>query len=68
MTIISTVTPSQSEPGSNGNELFHITQSTRTVASPSNGLVLYPGHLLGRSYSSVEIQPAYSTSQLIWKI
>ena len=55
--------PGQSGPGSNGNEgILHITQSTRIEALPSNGLVLYPGHLFGVSYSSAEMQSAYSTA------
>ena len=38
---------SQSGPGSNGTEvMFHIPQSFKTGASPSN-LVSYPGHSLG---------------------
>ena len=41
-------TPSQSWPVSNNNEeVLHILQNSRTGASPSDCLVLYPGHLLG---------------------
>ena len=36
------------EPGNNGNEVIHhIPQSFRAGASPSDGLVSYPGHSLG---------------------
>ena len=46
-TLIGTSTLSKSEPGSNGNEkIFHILQSSRTRASLSDSLALYPGHLL----------------------
>ena len=38
-TLIGTTTPSQSEPGSNGNEGY-----SRTGASPSDSLVLYLEH------------------------
>ena len=43
-------TPGQSGPGSNGNKgVLHILQSfSITEASPSNCLVSYPGHSLGR--------------------
>ena len=42
-----TPTPGQSGPWSNGNEgVLHIPQSSKTKVSPSDGLVLYSGHLL----------------------
>ena len=44
--LIDTITPSQSEPESNGNEMFPLPHSSRTEASPSNGLVSYPGYSL----------------------
>ena len=48
-----------SEPGSNGNEeVLHIPQSSRAGASPSDGLVSYPGHLLGGGL--IEMQSVYS--------
>ena len=38
----------QSEPVSNGNEeVLHIPQRSRTGVKLSDGLVSYPGHLLG---------------------
>ena len=55
---------SQSGPGNNGYEgILHIPQNSRSGASPSNGLVSYPGHLLRRgSYSYAEMQSAYYTA------
>ena len=39
VTLISTTTPGQSEPGNNGNEeTFHIPQSSRSGASPSDAV------------------------------
>ena len=56
-----TITPAQSGPGTNSNEwALHIPQSSRTGASLSDGLVLYPGHSLGGSYLFAEMQLAYS--------
>ena len=44
---IRATTPSQSEPGSNGNEeVLHISLSSRTRTSPSDGLMLHPGFFL----------------------
>ena len=49
-------TPGQSGPGNNGNEgVLHIPQNSKTGASPSNGLMSYPGHLLEDCYSSAEL-------------
>ena len=46
-TLTSSINLGQNGPGSNGNEgIFNISLSSRTGASPSDGLVLYPGHLL----------------------
>ena len=61
-------TPSQSEPGSDSNEgVAHIPQrSSITGASPSDCLVLYPGHLLEESYPSAEMQSVYSTVPAGW--
>ena len=57
----------QSGPESNYNEgVLHISQSSRTRASPSKGWVSYPGHLLGVSYPFVETQLAYSTASADW--
>ena len=62
-----TTTSGQSGSGSNGKEgVLHIPQSSMTGDLPSDGLVLYQGHLLGGggSYPSVEVQLAYSKPQL----
>ena len=48
-TLSGTTTPGQSWPGSNGNEgALHIPQSSRTESSPSDCLMSYPGHSVGR--------------------
>ena len=40
--------PGQYRPGSNGiEEVFHIPQSSKARPSPSDGLMSYPGLLLG---------------------
>ena len=51
-------TQSQSEPGSNGNER----------GTPHSDGLSYPGHLLGESYPSAEMQSEYSTSPTDWTI
>ena len=63
-------TPGQSRPESNSNEeLFYIPQSSRTVASPSDSLVLYPGlSLRGGSYSYAEMQTVCSTVAAHWAV
>ena len=65
MTLSGVTTPSQSGPGSDGNEgVLRIPQSSSiTGTSPSNCLVSYPGYSLGRSYLSAELQLVYSTPQ-----
>ena len=65
-----TTTPDQSGTGSNGNErVLHIPQSSRTRASPSDCLVSYLGHPLGRrSYSSADMQTGYSTVPADWAV
>ena len=67
-TLSGVTTLGQSEPGSNGNEgVLCIPQSCSiTGASPSDCLVLYPRHSLGKSYSSAEIQLVYSTAKADW--
>ena len=54
----------QSGPKSDGNKgVFHIPQSSSiTGASPSDYLVSYPGHSLGESYLSTEMQSVYSVA------
>ena len=55
----------QSGPGSNGNEgILRIPQSSSiTEASPSDCLVSYQWHSLGRGYPSAEKQLVYSTAK-----
>ena len=67
-TLSGATTPSQSGPGSNGNKgVLCIPQSSSiTEASPSDCLVSYPGHLLGESYSSAEMQLMYSAPSDVW--
>ena len=49
--------PVKSRPRSNRHvRLFHISQSSRTGASQSDGFVSYPRHLLGRFFSSAKVQ------------
>ena len=69
-TLSGATTPGQSGPESDGNRrLFCILQSSNiTGASPSNCLVPYPGHSLGESYSSDEMQSVYSTAPADWAI
>ena len=63
-------TPGQSGPVSDGNKgILRIPQSSSiTRTSPSDCLVLYSGHPLGGSYSSVEKQLEYSTASANWEI
>ena len=63
-TLSSAITPSQSAPWSNDNdEVLCISQSSSiTRVSPLNYLMSYPGHLLGESYLSVEMQSVYSAA------
>ena len=62
MTLFGATTLGQSGSESDGNEgVLHIQQSSSiTEASPSNFLVSYPGHSLGESYPSIEMQSVYS--------
>ena len=63
-----TTTPGQSEPGSDSNEgvLRIPPRSSITGTSPSDCLVSYPGHSLGRSYPSAEKQLVYFTAPTMW--
>ena len=58
MTLSGASTPGQSWFGSDGNEgvLLIPKHSSITEASPSDCLPSYPGHLLGESYPSAEMQ------------
>ena len=57
----------KSRPGFNGNkEVLHIPQIHKVGVSSSNGLMSYPGHSLGVSYSSAEMQSEYSTAPADW--
>ena len=62
--------PGQSGPGSDGNEeVLRIPQSSSIAGtSPSDCLVSYPGHSLGGSYPSAEVQSVYSTAPADWAI
>ena len=69
MTLSGTTTLGQSEPGGDDNEeVLHIPQSSSINGiSPSDCLVLYPGHSLGvGSYLSAEKQSVYSTASADW--
>ena len=46
--------------------LLHIPQISKARALLSVGLMLYQGHSLGGSYSSVEMQSVYSTAPADW--
>ena len=64
-TLSGATTPSQSEPGTDGNEgVFRVPQSSSiTGASPSDCLMSYPGHSLGgEAYPSAEMQSVYATA------
>ena len=69
-TLSGATTPGQSGPGSNGNEeVFRIPQSSSiTGTSPSDCLVSYPAHSLGKFYPSAEKQLVYSTPPTNWAI
>ena len=64
-TLSSATTPVQSGPEINANEgVLHIPQSSSiTGTSPSDSLVSYPGHSLGKSYPSAEMHWVYYTAQ-----
>ena len=68
MTLSGATTPGHSRPGSDGNEVvLHVPQSANiTEASPSDSLVLYPGHSLGESYPFAVMQLVYSTAPADW--
>ena len=67
-TLLGDITLGQSGPGSDGNErVLHIPQSSSIIGtSPSDCLVSYPGHTLGKSYPSVEMQLVYFTAPGNW--
>ena len=68
-TLPGTTTLSQSGPWSDGKEevLRSPQSSSITGASPSDCLMSYPGHSLGRgSYPSAEMQSVYSTTPANW--
>ena len=61
------MTNKNSGPESNDNEgVLHILKSSQTGALWADGLVSYLEDKLEESYSSVEIQPAYSTVPANW--
>ena len=61
-------TPSQSGPGSDGNEgVLRILQSSSITGTlTSDCFVSYPGHLLGGSYLSAAMQSVYSAVLADW--
>ena len=66
-TLVGATTPGPSRPGSNGNErVFHIPQSSESGVSPSDCLVSDPEHSSRVSYSSAEMQSAYSPAPNYW--
>ena len=69
-TLSGTTTPGQSGPGINFIErILHIPQISEAEASPSNGLISYPGHsLVMGSYPSVEMNSMYSTAPTNWAV
>ena len=63
-TLLGATTLGQSGPGSNGNERV---LCISWIFLPSDGLMSYPGHLLGWGcYSSGEMQSVYSTAPVHW--
>ena len=69
-TLSGATTLGQIRSGSNGNEeVLCIPQSSSiTEPSPSNGLLPYPGHSFGKSYSSAKTQLVYSTAPADWAL
>ena len=65
LTLTGAITPNQSGHKSNvTEEVLHIRQISRTVASPSGFLLSYQDTTLGDSYPSAE--SAYSTALANW--
>ena len=57
-------TPEQNEPEENSDEgVIPIPQISNIGASPSDGLVSYPGHALEVALPFTEMQSAYSLSR-----
>ena len=68
-TLSGATTPNKSGSGSNSNEgVLHIPPNSKTGALSSNGLKSYPGHLLGGSYPSAEMQLVYSIAPADWTV
>ena len=59
---------SDKSSGSDGNEgVLRISKiSNISWTSPSDCLVSYPGHFLGESYPSAEMQSMYTTAPADW--
>ena len=68
MTLSAATILGQSGAGSDSNEgVFCIPQISSIIkASPLDCLLTYPGHLLGKSYSSAEMQAVYSIAPGDW--
>ena len=67
-TLSGATTLGQCRPGSDGNEgELYIPQNFSIAgALPSDCLVSYPGHSLGESYPSAEMQSVYCTAPTDW--
>ena len=67
-TISGATTLVQRGPGSDGNEgvLWIHQRSSITGGSPSDCLVSYLGHSLGKAYHSAEMQLVYSVAPADW--
>ena len=66
-TLTDTTTLGLNELEFSGNEGgAHIPNNSKTLASPSDCLVSYPGHLLADFIPSTEMQSAYSITPANW--
>ena len=67
-TLSGATTPGQSGPGSDGNKvvLLILQSPIVTETSPSDCLVSYPEHSLGKSYPSADMHSVYSMAPTNW--
>ena len=63
-TLSGVTTTGQNGAEGDGNEWVHCIPQSSSISgvSPSDCLVSYPGHSLGESHASIEIQSVYSTA------
>ena len=63
-------TPAQCGPGINGNEVGHVIPQSFSITgtSPSEFLLLNPGHSLEGSYPSVEVQSQLSLENIYFSL